>query len=72
VTCSDLETILYEDLHPKKLSLFQRMEWAKQSAEGLAWLHGGEMGVVVVVVVCCCCCCVLLLLLFLTVLLQLE
>lgn len=37
----DLETLLLRDAQAgKKLSLFQRMEWAKQSAEGLAWLHG--------------------------------
>jgi serine/threonine protein kinase len=36
----DMETILHRDRESKKLSLFQRMEWAMQAAEGMAWLHG--------------------------------
>ena len=39
----DMETILHRDQKAKKLSLFQRMEWAMQAAEGMAWLHGAGM-----------------------------
>ncbi len=39
----DMETLLVADRDVKKLSLFQRMEWAKQSAEGIAWLHGAGL-----------------------------
>lgn len=39
----DMDTILSRDRVPKKLSLFQRMEWAMQAAEGLAWLHGAGL-----------------------------
>lgn len=39
----DLESILTKDREAKKLSLFQRMEWAAQAAEGLAWLHGAGL-----------------------------
>lgn len=39
----DMETILKRDLIPRRLSLFQRIEWIAQAAEGLAWLHGANL-----------------------------
>jgi serine/threonine protein kinase len=39
----DMETILHRDRVPKKLTLFQRVEWAMQAAEGMAWLHGAGL-----------------------------
>jgi serine/threonine protein kinase len=39
----DMDTLLQRDRKPKKLSLMQRMEWAMQAAEGIAWLHGAGM-----------------------------
>ena len=36
----DMGSILERDRKLKRLSLVTRMTWAKQAAEGLAWLHG--------------------------------
>jgi serine/threonine protein kinase len=33
----DIEHVLLRD---KSLSLFQRMQYAKQAAQGMAWVHG--------------------------------
>jgi serine/threonine protein kinase len=32
--------MLQKDLKKKAYSLYQRMQWAKQAAEGMTWLHG--------------------------------
>jgi serine/threonine protein kinase len=39
----DMDTVLQRDRKPKRLSLMQRMEWAMQAAEGIAWLHGAGL-----------------------------
>lgn len=36
----DIKTMLAKDLKKKAYSLYQRMQWAKQAAEGMTWLHG--------------------------------
>ncbi len=36
----DIKTMLQEDAKKKQYSLYQRMLWAKQAAEGMTWLHG--------------------------------
>lgn len=38
----DMDRILEKDRKLKRLSLFARMEWALQAAQGLAWLHGAN------------------------------
>ncbi len=32
--------MLSKDVKKKQYSLYQRMQWAKQAAEGMTWLHG--------------------------------
>lgn len=36
----DMKTMLAKDAKKKQYSLYQRMLWAKQAAEGMTWLHG--------------------------------
>ena len=39
----DMKTMLNKDLKKKAYSLYQRMQWAKQAAEGMTWLHGANV-----------------------------